>query len=63
MKELDTVRLTEDYAGIKAGTIGVIVYQYDGAVFEVEFFAGNGETIDVVTTPSNLLSLVAVYGE
>lgn len=55
--------MTEDYAGIEAGTIGVIVYQYDGAVFEVEYFDGNGETIDVVTTPSNLLSLVAVYGE
>lgn len=61
MKEIDAVRMTEDYEGIKAGTIGVIVHRYDGTAFEVEFFDNNGDTIDVVTTPSNLLSLATGF--
>lgn len=38
MKELDVVRLTEQYKGIPAGTDGTIVLEYDGTYFEVEFF-------------------------
>lgn len=58
MKELDIVRLIEDFSGISAGTKGTIVLEYDGAHFEVEFVDDAGDTIDVVTTPSDLLALV-----
>ena len=37
MKELDIVKLIEDFAGISAGTNGTIVLEYDGTHFEVEF--------------------------
>ena len=50
MKELDVVRLTEDFAGISAGTKGTIVLEYDGTHFEVEFVDASGDTIDVITT-------------
>lgn len=63
MKELDTVKLINDFDGIKAGTIGVIVCVYDGSAFEVEFFDFEGNTIDVATTPSNLLELEKSYTE
>ena len=58
MKELDVVKLIEDFAGISAGTNGTIVLEYDGTHFEVEFVDASGDTIDVVTTPSELLALV-----
>ena len=58
MKELDVVRLTGDFAGISAGTKGTIVLEYDGTHFEVEFVDASGDTIDVITTPAALLSLV-----
>ena len=61
MKELDTVKLLNDFEGIKADTIGVIVCEYDGTAFEVEFFDLEGNTIDVVTTPSKLLELEKSY--
>ncbi len=57
MKEYDVVRLTADYKGISAGTKGAIVYEYDGTAFEVEFVEEDGSTIDVVTTPVELLEL------
>ena len=58
MKELDVVKLIEDFAGISAGTNGTIVLEYDGSHFEVEFVDAVGDTIDVVTTPAELLALV-----
>lgn len=58
MKDLDVVRLKEQYKGIPAGTEGAIVLEYDGTYFEVEFFGVNGETIDVVTIPANILTKV-----
>lgn len=58
MKELDVVKLTNEFNGLPIGTEGVIVLEYDGSYFEVEFFDTNGETIDVFTTPSNVLELV-----
>lgn len=61
MKELDTVKLTKTYENIKEGTYGVIVCEYDGKAFEVEFFDADGNTIDVVTTPSDILQLVESY--
>ena len=61
MKELDVVQLVNDFMGINAGTEGVIVCEYDGKAFEVEFFDKRGDTIDVLTTPATLLSLVKEY--
>ena len=61
MKELDTVKLTEDFKGIKAGTYGVLVCEYAGRAFEVEFFDDADCTIDVVTTPAEYLELVESY--
>jgi hypothetical protein len=58
MKELDVIKLIEDFSGISAGTKGTIVLEYDGTHFEVEFVDENGDTIDVVTTPSRLLELI-----
>lgn len=58
MKELDVVKLTKEFNGLSIGTEGVIVLEYDGTYFEVEFFDSNGDTIDVITTPSNVLELV-----
>ena len=57
MKELDVVRLKENFQGLPVGTEGTIVLEYDGTYFEVEFFDGNGDTIDVFTTPANVLEL------
>lgn len=59
MKELDVVRLTEDFQGLPVGTKGAIVLEYDGTHFEVEFFDDDGDTIDVFTTPAEKLELVA----
>ena len=61
MKELDVVKLTEDYENIPSGTEGTIVCEYDGKAYEVEFFDANGDRLDVVTTPAELLELVEEY--
>lgn len=61
MKELDVVKLTQDYENIPSGTEGTIVCEYDGKAFEVEFFDANGDTLDVVTTPAELLELLEEY--
>ena len=58
MKELDIVKLKCDFHGLSAGTIGTIVLEYDGTVFEVEFIDNNGDTIDVLTTPAEKIELV-----
>lgn len=58
MKELDVVKLTREFNGLPIETEGVIVLEYDGSYFEVEFFDTNGNTIEVLTTPSNILELV-----
>ena len=58
MRELDVVKIIEDFSGILAGTKGTIVLEYDETHFEVEFVDENGNTIDVVTTPSRLLELI-----
>ena len=58
MKELDIVKLTKEFNGLKAGTEGTIVLEYDGSYFEVEFFDDNNDTIGVFTTPVELLELV-----
>ena len=58
MNELDVVKLKCDFHGLSAGTIGTIVLEYDGTVFEVEFVDNNGDTIDVLTTPAEKIELV-----
>ena len=61
MKELDVVRLTKEFEGLPAGTEGTIVCEYDGKAFEVEFFDSEGDTIDVFTTPVEVLELLIEY--
>ncbi len=58
MKELDVVRLKEEFKELPVGTEGTIVLEYDGSCFEVEFFDVNGDTISVFATPVELLELV-----
>ncbi len=53
--ELGTVVLTRDIPehGLSRGDIGAVVHCYkDGAAFEVEFVAGKGETLVVITLES-----------
>ena len=61
MKELDVVRLKSEFSDLPAGTTGTIVLEYNWKFFEVESFDGNGDTIDVVTTPVEFLELVQPY--
>ncbi|WP_303869507.1 DUF4926 domain-containing protein [Fannyhessea vaginae] len=61
MKEFDIVKLKENFQGINAGTEGTIVLEYDRTAFEVEFVDENLDTIEVITTPANLLELVQSY--
>lgn len=61
MKELDVVRLKEDYKGISKGTKGTIVLLYDDKNCEVEFFDKDGDTIDVVMTPLKKLELIESF--
>jgi hypothetical protein len=61
MKELDVVRLIKEFEGLPIGTEGTIVCEYDGKAFEVEFVDTNGDTIDVFTTPVEVLELLIKY--
>ena len=61
MKELDVIRLTKEFEGLPAGTEGTIVCEYDGKAFEVEFFDSEGDTIDVFTTPVEVIELLIEY--
>ena len=58
MKLLDIVRLVKEFNGLSAGTEGTIVVEYDGTAYEVEFVDSEGETIDVLTTPADIIALV-----
>ena len=58
MKELDVVRLVQEFNGFPAGTEGTIVHKYDDSMYEVELFDKQGNTIDVVTTPQKVLELL-----
>lgn len=53
------VRLTKEFEGLPAGTEGTIVHDYDGTMFEVEYFDDKGNTIDVIMTPKDQLVLVS----
>ena len=61
MKELDVVRFIKEFEGLPIGTEGTIVCEYDGKAFEVEFVDTNGDTIDVFTTPVEVLELLIKY--
>lgn len=61
MKELDVVKLAKEFEGIPSNTQVTIVCEYDGKFFEVEFFDENGDTIDVVTTPAELLVPIKTF--
>lgn len=58
MKELDVVRLVQEFHGIPVGTEGTIVHKYDDSMYEVEFFNTGGDTLNVVTTPKQVLELL-----
>ena len=52
IQELDTIVLVRDLEeyGLRAGDVGAVVHRYQqGTAFEVEFVAGEGKTIAVVT--------------
>ena len=56
VNEFDTVELLEDLAerGLSKGTVGAVVYVYQGgAAYEVEFVNPAGDTIDVTTVTRN----------
>ena len=51
IKELDTVVLKRDISehGLEHGDVGTVVHRYGtGGVLEVEFVAGEGETVAVL---------------
>lgn len=60
MKELDVVTLKSDFNNLPAGTQGTIVLEYDGTAFEVEFFDKEGRTLEVLTTPVELIKLAEI---
>lgn len=52
IRELDSVALTRDVPehGLKAGDVGRVVFCYgSGEAYEVEFLAGDGSTLAVLT--------------
>lgn len=61
MKELDVVCLIKEFEGLPIGTEGTIVCEYDGKAFEVEFFDDDGNTIDVFTTPAEVIELLIAH--
>ena len=62
MKPFQKVRLlTDKYIddGIKTGDVGVILEDYDGENFEVEFSDNDGITIALFTIPGKELEVVS----
>ncbi|MFW6010377.1 MAG: DUF4926 domain-containing protein [Gemmatimonadota bacterium] len=52
IEELDSVALTRNLPehGLERGDVGKVVFRYDtGEAFEVEFLAGDGSTLAVLT--------------
>lgn len=45
MKELDVVRLIQEFNGLSIGTEGPIVHKYDETMYEIEFFSKDGNTL------------------
>ena len=48
MKELDVVRLVQEFNGFPVGTEGTIVHKYDDSMYEIEFFDKSGTPLEVV---------------
>jgi len=50
-EELETVALTRRLpgTGLEAGDIGAVVHRYPAGTYEVEFVAGGGDTVAVLT--------------
>ncbi len=61
MKELDVVKLNNDFEDLKRGTEGTIVYKHGNGWFEVEFFDDNNDTIGVYTINEDYLELIEEY--
>ncbi|MCF0144050.1 MAG: DUF4926 domain-containing protein [Firmicutes bacterium] len=57
MKIFDVVKLVKEFNSMPIGTKGTIVLEYDGKYFEVEFFDNEGDTIDVLTTPADIIEV------
>ena len=58
MKELDVVKLINDFEDLKKGTEGTIVYEHGKNFFEVEFFDDDNETIGVYTISGDNLEVI-----
>ncbi len=61
IEDLDTVVLSRDLPdhGLKQGDIGAVEHSYkEGKAFEVEFIAGQGQTLAVVTLDSQDVRLM-----
>lgn len=58
IKEYDKVKLVKPFNGLQINTEGAVVLEYDGTAFEVEFFDESGETIEVLTVPTEYLKIV-----
>ena len=60
-KQLDTVVLSRDLPefGLRAGDVGAVVFVLSPDAVEVEFVSGSGDTIAVVTLPSDEVRAVA----
>ena len=61
IKEPDNIVLSKDLPehGLKKGDIGVVVHAYkDNKAFEVEFIAGHGDTVAVVTLKTENVRLM-----
>jgi len=61
MKELDVVRLVQEFKGLPVCTEGIIVHKYDDSMYEVDLFDNDGDTIDVFTTPIEVIELLIEY--
>lgn len=44
-----------DLEGVAEGMTGAIVYKYDDNLCEIEYFDDEGDTIEIVTTPVDIL--------
>lgn len=56
IREHERVILTSDVPeqGLKAGDVGTVVHVYsDASAYEIEFFALDGRTLDVVTVEAD----------
>jgi hypothetical protein len=56
IQEHERAVLTRDLPeqGLKAGDVGTVVHVYrDGVAYEIEFFALDGRTLDVVTVEAD----------